>query len=535
MHTVLRVTLASVLAVALQAGFGVLPTPVAAQEGDCSLPSPICAKEGIVFIAPHANRLVRWRRETDFHTTPASRAASVMERAGTAQTLTLLMGPKDLTSSTYAGLIEAIIDHHGAVLVTNPTRDDAAMLDELTGLSGSSWSGDVNPRFYGVRSVLDPAADRSISMSFAMFTDHPERHGYLTDGGVAYLTGYLSRTPPPLLDSASAACADASQTCINSLAMSDVDSAKYSTEPDQTKNQSTIELSNITYGARSFEDNPEEHDYFLVLQELDTTFCPNLTLSTSNYHIDITNTPVAVPYTTLDATPTTDSGTTTVTSGSSYSIGGSTGYDSGLTADVTGSLDYSSSTSIGVPPIKIQNLTDVGTGVTQWKFTPTDFNNLPGHLVTTDATWIWGMDLGIYNNPLPDGPYNPDAVFEYESKMRVDNVICGTNAYDLAINMTPKIAQPFPTETVESPVVSSVSPASVAGGQEFTIYGSGFYPSTVSAVELGGNALDSSNWIVNSDEEITVVAPDNTTGTLSVIVKTSAGLSNSTVNVTLTD
>jgi hypothetical protein len=87
-------------------------------------------------------------------------------------------------------------------------------------------------------------------------------------------------------------------------------------------------------------------------------------------------------------------------------------------------------------------------------------------------------------------------------------------------------------------VVSGVSPSSVASGQTFEISGTGFYPSLVEAVLLGGQALDTGNWSADTDSQITVTAPADPpefNQALSVVVKTSAGTSQQTdVTVTVT-
>ncbi len=91
---------------------------------------------------------------------------------------------------------------------------------------------------------------------------------------------------------------------------------------------------------------------------------------------------------------------------------------------------------------------------------------------------------------------------------------------------------PFNTFTLANPAVSGVNPTSVKRGQTFKIEGSGFYPSLVTAVQLGGVSLPTGNFTPNSDGTVTVVVPNNaTTGKQSVGVQTSQGQSNTDVEI----
>jgi IPT/TIG domain-containing protein len=80
-------------------------------------------------------------------------------------------------------------------------------------------------------------------------------------------------------------------------------------------------------------------------------------------------------------------------------------------------------------------------------------------------------------------------------------------------------------------VVASVNPTCANAGTQFVINGSGFYPSLVKSVLIGGTPLDPSQYTTTSDSEITVVAPEQSGESLSVIVVTTQG--QSTGNVTI--
>ena len=95
---------------------------------------------------------------------------------------------------------------------------------------------------------------------------------------------------------------------------------------------------------------------------------------------------------------------------------------------------------------------------------------------------------------------------------------------------------PFPfgkVFSIQPPVVTSVSPTCVVAGGEFTIEGTGLYPSLVTNVLIDGESFDATQFSTVSDTEITVVAPDMFGFFLPVVVQTTQDVSNDNVTVAI--
>ena len=81
----------------------------------------------------------------------------------------------------------------------------------------------------------------------------------------------------------------------------------------------------------------------------------------------------------------------------------------------------------------------------------------------------------------------------------------------------------------QPPMIASLSQTSVTTGRVFTIAGSGFYPSLVSGVLVGGQPV---TFQAVSDSEITVVAGSTPGTDLPVVVLTTQGVSNDDRTIT---
>ena len=102
----------------------------------------------------------------------------------------------------------------------------------------------------------------------------------------------------------------------------------------------------------------------------------------------------------------------------------------------------------------------------------------------------------------------------------------------LPVNLNSTVPTPFGgVFSLQQPMVTSVSTDEVDPGQTFTIQGSGLYPSLVTGVLIGGQALPEANFQVVSDTETTVVAPDTASDDLPVVVQTTQGVSNDNVTM----
>ena len=104
--------------------------------------------------------------------------------------------------------------------------------------------------------------------------------------------------------------------------------------------------------------------------------------------------------------------------------------------------------------------------------------------------------------------------------------------FRFSFGVTNSVPLPFNTFTLELPKVEKVDPTIVKRGQQFEIIGTGLYPSLVTAVQLGGDALPTGNFTPTDDTDITVVVPSTVnTGNQFVGVQTSQGQSNTDVTI----
>jgi hypothetical protein len=109
----------------------------------------------------------------------------------------------------------------------------------------------------------------------------------------------------------------------------------------------------------------------------------------------------------------------------------------------------------------------------------------------------------------------------------------------LSASYTPSVPLPFGrTFALQPPVVTGVSPSCVNSGDQFTIQGTGMYPSLVQSVLIGGTPVNQANVTTVSDTEISVVAP-NTFAChgegCSVAVQTAQGTSNTNFTIAISD
>ena len=96
--------------------------------------------------------------------------------------------------------------------------------------------------------------------------------------------------------------------------------------------------------------------------------------------------------------------------------------------------------------------------------------------------------------------------------------------------ITPVVPLPFgDTFALQQPVVTSVSPTCVNAGNNFTINGSGLYPSLVSKVLIDSSLANA--YTTRSDTQIDVIAPEQSGEALPVVVQTGEGISNSNVTI----
>lgn len=507
------------------------------------LPAHICAAEGIVVFAPGVDRRIlsldrRGLLSVDLRPfTPWLLQALDPER-----TVTLVISSRELRSGRYDRLIEAFVDRGGGLVVTSPALEDVERLEQLTGLGATTWDGDHKALLYGVRNAID--GERVHETSFVLLRSsedgtrgsarskkrqqvarNPLLRSVLNEDETAWLLERIGRNPPVTRRAATIPGAQAScegvdpQSCINELANAKHTSARLSGGLDNVDSQ---QVDNYIYSARSFING---EDLYYVAQELQ--YVPGrCSVSLSILEVDVSNSGASVPSTVTQPSPGSTQETTQVTSGVSFGLGGQAGYQGGGAFNVAPSLTFSHSATTTVPPVEVQNLTDIVKSTPRWTFNTSETDAGEDNDYTT--AWIWTVKLDDYTSNTQ--------TFDFVTTSTMAHLLCSENGF--ALGLKTRVDQPFPTKTVEAPVVASISGSPVTAGQQFQINGTGFYPSLVESVLLGGNAVPSANISTTSDTVIAVTAPNDSSQfpfntPLAVAVRTSAGTSNADRSVTI--
>ncbi len=301
-----------------------------------------------------------------------------------------------------------------------------------------------------------------------------------------------------------------------------------------------VQLVNTVWAVRSFVNSA---DLYYVLQEVDYHVVPQITLGkiftfnlqSWNNSVQSSLGGIAGSPTLLQPSPQTTMNATVDTSSVSHTIGGSAGWNEaqGLNASVSGSVTISNSKTTMIPPINITNDANLVTGQTTWTY---DVNDIPQNAETIDlfSQWIWDVPFTAYGTGQEEiqlsSTANLGAVYAHP-------FINKNIPVNLAVNLVAKdVPLPFGrTFALQPPVVTSVSPASVNQGDAFTINGTGFYPSLVTAVLIGGTQVNPANITTVSDTEINVVAPafDFCELGCTVVVQTTQGTSNDNVTISI--
>jgi hypothetical protein len=234
----------------------------------------------------------------------------------------------------------------------------------------------------------------------------------------------------------------------------------------------------------------------------------------------------------LQTTPSSTGCTTSTTSGVTWSVGGSAGwnYEQIANATISGGVSVNNSKTISCPNIQIVNKSNLATGLTQWTYS---LLNQGAEKISFYNQWIWEIP---FTTSYPAGQTTISMGSEGTASFLGPD--CGTSSPCAVVTtgITPVVPIPFGDATsLQLPVVSSVTPACVEVGGTFDILGTAFYPSLLNSVVIGGTHLSSSNYSVTSDNgvaEIRVIAPDQQAyDPQSVAVHTGVGISNSNVSI----
>jgi len=285
-----------------------------------------------------------------------------------------------------------------------------------------------------------------------------------------------------------------------------------------------IQVVNTAYGARAF--SPNNNDFYYVFQEADfhaykgaTTLNDDLTTS------GLLN-PAAHPGI-LQTSPQTTMSTTSVTSGVSYTISGSIGFNAaqGFNASVSAGVSITNSTTTTYPPITVQNRTDLTTGAPEFVYDVRDPSQAANSTLSYYNHWIWEIP---FKNPNDYAPGQTSIEFETVSALTY------SFRRELKVFLDSCVPTPFgDTFELQPPTVASVSTDIVGAGQNFKITGSGLYPSLVTGVLIGGQPLPAANFTVVNDKEIIVTAPATPGKDQPVVVRSTQGASKSNVTITI--
>jgi hypothetical protein len=214
--------------------------------------------------------------------------------------------------------------------------------------------------------------------------------------------------------------------------------------------------------------------------------------------------------------------TASTTSGTSWNIGGSAGWQGGkgLNAALTGGVTVSNSTTVTCPQTTIQNKGNPATGRTQWTY---DDHSNPGGAKLDSYTnqWIWEVPFSAYQSTQDSFTFHS---FAWERAV--------IPSFKINLELISTLPVPFGQNfTLQKPDVLSVNPTCVNAGNVFAIAGTGFYPSLVTSVLIDGSPLAPTQFTAASDTLINVVAPEQSGESLPVTVQTGEGVSNSNVAI----
>jgi hypothetical protein len=452
--------------------------------------------------------------------------------------LGIVVGPADLSTPSIIDQVRAAYGEGHGIALTNATQASIKQLHDLLGHRGSAQppsgvaSADLvafrkafraDGQLHSSSHVLLPRADAAGTAGLFTRKDKKSQQRTADANDIKALERIFSAIPvvpgaPPGDD----------QQNLLSLAES---YESHAIQSDSFGNQA--QLTNSVWAARSFQNSA---DFYYVLQEADYALAAELLNSWSN------EADTSLPYqnvTLLQPSPQTTREATQVTSGVSTSVGVSVGFNTaqGLNASVTRTTTISNSKSTTVPAMSITNNANFSDASTEWLYDVNDLST--GGAIDLFNQWIWQVPFSSYSASDP-----PELVINNSSHLNAnvrDNIYPTPpdSPVNVEVQLTSSVPWPFGrTFAIQQPAVTGVSPSCVDSGDQFTIQGTGLYPSLVEAVLIGGTSVDSANITTVSDQQINVIAPDTIechgTG-CPVAVQTTQGTSNTNFNIVISD
>ena len=386
----------------------------------------------------------------------------------------VIVGGGDLRDKVIVDLLQDSYRAGNAIVLASASTDDAESLRSLLGHnSGGGWDASIQQTdLVAFRRVIRPDGQTHESTSVLL-----PRQGKLVgdkrkadDSAIEWLSQVFSERPivPGLAPGDDGTCQNVLPTeCLQSLA----NSYQSKTRVEGSIGDA-VQIVNTVWGARSFNN---QLDLYYILQETDYSG-PIVAGGTATGANNSLVQPAVAP-TTIQPSPQTTGQTTTITSGLSSSFGGNIGYNQmqGFNATASAGLTVSNSNTFTVPPLAVTYNGNINTGETVWDTVVLGFNGTT--TITLFNQWIWEVPFTAYSTT------QQNIAFTSEAELGIL-----TNSLTAKLNST--VPLPFgDTFALRQPVVTSVSPTSVFEGDEFTIAGTGLYPSLVTGVLINGEPL----------------------------------------------
>lgn len=299
------------------------------------------------------------------------------------------------------------------------------------------------------------------------------------------------------------------------------------------KEGTALQVLNQAWAARSFASNV---DYYYILQTVDLA---NSKQGSPELNKDVTVTinqlldPISIAPVIVQYAPGTTQNATTYTSGVSFTVGATAGYNAGNILTAAANVTISNSTSTTVAPTQIKYQGSPAAGMPVWK-TATKDDHLNGKSYRYVQNWIWAVPFDAYASGQTSISYS---TFMTESIFHEKAVSWGDTeelVQSLALALVSAVPLPFNQTQLAPPTVASISSSSVKPGDAITVTGTNFY--LLNAVLIGGNPVPSSNYeVVNSDTTLRVIVPANQPvgQNQSIVINTDEGLSNSNIDLSV--
>jgi len=441
----------------------------------------------------------------------------------------IILGAADLRDARIGPLLQETYAASQAVALTNATAADAARLRLLLEHPNAAegLKGDETAALIFVRKAPRPGIEAD-DFNTGIF-GHPPIPAIST-GGQSGKRDLDERTIELLsrVFSATAIVPEGPSDSPSNDLQKIADSYT-SSSVDQNPNGSQVQVVNMVWNVRSFD--PNKADFYYVLQNVEYLWAAGESGIVWANSAESALAPFATsPTFVTPPSPASTQCSVSTTSGTSWNIGGSTGWNEmqGLNAAITGGVSVSNSETITCPQTTINNESDPASGITSWIYALPG-PNTPPQLISFTNQWIWEVPFSNYMATQEHVKIESEAELSFVTPFGCTPFeSCPT----IGAGLNSVVPLPFgQTFELQDPVVLSVSPTCVNAGNTFVISGTGMYPSLVTSVLIDGSPLDSSQYTTTSDTSITVIAPEQSGEALPVVVQTTQGVSNASVTI----